>query len=270
MFWDVSGRLVEGRGWLSQLLDIADASLPGLVRAKALYAVAHLASGHQDADAGAETLLEESLALCRGLDSRLEVMATLRLAMVARLQKDDARASALCSEMLALTQRLGDRVGTYLALSQLAMIAIQQGELARGLELAEQSLLLKRQQGDAQAIGVSLRTLAELAWLGGDAKLAADRLRESLMMHNHVRNRRGIADGLELLAEISGARGESERAMRLYGAVEALRQATGARRTGVPRMDPARREATVASARARLSVRRVRAGVVRRTPVVAR
>ena len=72
-------------------------------------------------------------------------------------------------------------------------------------------------------------------------------------MHNHVRNRRGIADGLELLAEISGARGEPERSIRLYGAVDALRQATGARRTGVPRMDPARREATTASARAKLS-----------------
>jgi ATP/maltotriose-dependent transcriptional regulator MalT len=133
------------------------------------------------------------------------------------------------------------------------MIAIQQGEFARARELGERSLLLKRQQGDAQAIGVSQRTLAELAWLRGDAKRAADRLRESLTMHNHVRNRRGIADGLELLAEISGARGDSGRAVRLYGAVEALRQASGARRTGVPRMDPARREATLASARAKLS-----------------
>jgi hypothetical protein len=77
---------------------------------------------------------------------------------------------------------------------------------------------LKRRQGDAQSIGVSLRTLAELPWLGGDTKRAADRLRESVTMHNYVRNRRGIADGLELLAEISGARGDSERAMRLYGA----------------------------------------------------
>src|SRR5204862_3568070 len=102
-------------------------------------------------------------------------------------------------------------------------------------------------------IGVSLRTLAELAWLGGDAKRAAERLREGLTIQNNLRNRRSIADCLELLAEICGARGESDRAMRLYGATEALRQATGARRTGVPRMDPARREAIVASARARLS-----------------
>jgi non-specific serine/threonine protein kinase len=253
MFWDVSGRLAEGLGWLSQLLDMADASLPPLVRAKALYAIAHLASGHLDADAGAETMLEESLALCRGLDARLEVTTTFRLAGVARLREDDARASALCSQMLALAQRMGDRVGTYLALSQLTMIAIQQGELARARALGEQSLRLKRQQSDAQSIGVSLRTLAELAWLGGDAKRAADRLRESLTMHNYVRNRRGIADALELLAEICGARQYSERAVRLYGATEGLRQATGARRTGVPRMDPARRETTLASARASLS-----------------
>jgi ATP/maltotriose-dependent transcriptional regulator MalT len=253
MFWDVSGRLVEGRDWLSELLDMADASVPALVRAKALYALAHVTSGHLDADARAEPLLEESLALCRGLDARQEVLATLRLAAVARLREDDTRASALCTQTLALAERVRDRVGTYLALSQLAMIAIQQGEFAGARELGERSLLLKRHQGDEQAIGVSQRTLAELAWLSGDAKRAADRLRESLMMHNHVRNRRGIADGLELLAEISGARGESERAVRLYGAVDALRQATGARRTGVPRMDPARREATVALARARLS-----------------
>jgi hypothetical protein len=155
--------------------------------------------------------------------------------------------------MLGMAQRTGDRVGTFLVLSQLAMIAVQQGDCTRGLELAERSLLLKRQQGDAQAIGVALRTLAEQAWLGGDPKRAEDQLRESLTMHNHLRNRRGISDALERVAEIRGARGESARAMRLYGAVEALRQATGARRTGVPRMDPARYEATVAAARAKLS-----------------
>ena len=74
-------------------------------------------------------------------------------------------------------------------------------------------------------------------------------LKESLGVHHDLGDRWRIASVLESLAEAARAQGEFERAVRLFGAAEALREAIG---TPVPLCERPDRDSNVAAARARL------------------
>ena len=72
---------------------------------------------------------------------------------------------------------------------------------------------------------------------------------ESLALRRELADKRGIAESLEELAGVAGAQGQAERAARLYGAAEALREAIGA---PIVPVDRARYERAVAAARTQL------------------
>ena len=74
-------------------------------------------------------------------------------------------------------------------------------------------------------------------------------LRESLEVHHDLGDRWRIASVLEALAGTACAQGELERAGRLFGAAEALREAIG---TPVPLCELPHRNRNVAAVRARL------------------
>jgi len=53
-------------------------------------------------------------------------------------------------------------------------------------------------------------------------------LEESLMLFRELGSQWGIANALEELAKLAGVKGQRERAVRLLGAAESLREAIGA------------------------------------------
>ena len=76
-----------------------------------------------------------------------------------------------------------------------------------------------------------------MAWQEGDAASATAHLTESLALRRELGERLGIAECLEGLATVAAGTGQPERAARLLGAAEALREAIGAPLPPVDRPD---------------------------------
>jgi non-specific serine/threonine protein kinase len=253
-FWDLHGRLTEGRAWLAELLEASTTSVPDSIRAKALGAAGFLAVYQGDRQA-ANPHLAEALRLYRvlGDDSGI-AFALITLGTNAQTH-DSATAQALCEEGLGVARRAGDRVGAYWALHMLARLALRQRDYDRGQALIEEGLALKRQQGDSFGIASSLYALGQLAWERGELEPALRLVRESLVLLRDLGHSRSIAIDLMLLACITAERGQVEHAVRLFAAVEELQANLGDKRTAsvVLNIHPSHTEASLAASRAKLT-----------------
>ena len=149
---------------------------------------------------GATALYQGQLGLAEGFETQAVALARATgappwhalgltiLAAIARARDDLPRAAALLAELNAVCQ--ADRIAwpTALNLSQLGEIATDRGELDRAEALSREGL--------------------RLAWAIGE--------------------RRYLAGALAGLARAVAARGDAARGARLYGAVDAVLEATGA------------------------------------------
>jgi hypothetical protein len=90
-------------------------------------------------------------------------------------------------------------------------------------------------------------SLAHLALEQGDLDQAAALYRECLTAFAELENRQAIAGSLEGLAGVLAAQGDPPQAARLFGAAEALREATG---SPLPEGERAGYDRKVAAARA--------------------
>jgi non-specific serine/threonine protein kinase len=265
-FWYTRGYLGEGRGWLEAAL--VGAQGPPAARAGALNGAGNLAwaqgeygraavlheealalrralgdtwgianslgnlaseLAYQGEYARAAVLLEESLALFRALRDRQGVAHQLaNLGGVAYIQGEYARAVALHEEALALRRALGDTGGTAASLNYLGNVAHMQGEYGRAAALHEEALALHRELGSKRGIAGSLISLGLVACMQGDYGGAATLIEECLVLGRDLGARDLVAESLENLAWVAAVRGQPERAARLGGAAEALREALGA------------------------------------------
>ena len=204
-FWYLHGHFSEGRRWLQGTL--AREQDPGDVsgranRARALYGGGVLAM-IQDDNAQALILLEESLALYRGLELRQGVATALNgLGNLAFQQGDHTRAAALHGEALLVRRELGDSHGIATSLGNLATIARTRGDYGGAARLLEESLALRRQIGDAQGAVVAISNLAHIAWEQGDLTRAEALCRESLATSRQLGDRQGVASALGDLAAL--------------------------------------------------------------------
>lgn len=266
-FWCQQGYIIEGRDWLAAMLSLA-ASGPAGARAKALNGAGHLAcmqgdfaaarALHQEGLAlarrrgdkkgaanalgnlgtvaieqgdlaAARTLYQESLALMRVLDNKKGVATQLcGLGRIAEEQGDLAAARALHGESLALTRDLGDRQGTAVALGNLGNVVHREGDVAAAGGFYEEALAILRQLGDEQGVATALINLGNVAFDRGDVAQAHALQQDSLRRFRQQGDKCGIAYGLEGLAWPVAAQGRSERAARLLGAAQALREVLGA------------------------------------------
>jgi len=111
------------------------------------------------------------------------------------------------------------------SLSFLGLVALNQGDGERATALCTEALALHREMGDRRATGLSLHYLA-LAMQGqGDHAAARALLAEALALLLEVQDKNNIASCLDALAGMAVAEGAWERAARVFGAAEAIRQA---------------------------------------------
>ena len=200
----------------------------------------------------AATLLGESLALFRACaDRRGTAWALHNLARVARDQGDADRAAALADESLALFRARGDTRGIAFVLYHLGCIARDQGDLHRAVALSRESQALCRDLGDNGGSAWALTSLGRIAADQGDDRRATALLRESLELARERGDRRELVAGVEGLAAVASAQ-QPERAARLFGAAQALREALCVPR---PPADRAWYDQRVAAAQARLGER---------------
>ncbi|MBI3459366.1 tetratricopeptide repeat protein, partial [Candidatus Acetothermia bacterium] len=183
---------------------------------------------YQGQHAQAAKMLEESLRLWRELgDAWGTAMVLLLLGEVALSQGEHERARALLDEGLALCRSVGDKRGIALALNILGAIAHLQRDCERATAMLEESLRLCREIGDKRGLALALDILGVVSHLQGDPIRATAVLKESLALRRDLGDKRGIADCVEDLALIDLTQ-DPERAAKLFGMAEGLRQSIGA------------------------------------------
>jgi len=106
-------------------------------------------------------------------------------------------------------------------------VRLYQGDFAAARACFEESLALRRQIGDLEGIAGSLHCLGLVAVAQGELTSARDQCREGLAVFRQLGDRLGVAESLELLAGLAQKENEPERAARLYGTAEHLRETIG-------------------------------------------
>ena len=220
-FWRLKGHLTEGRRCMEEAL-ARGATMPAASRAMALFVAGTMASFQADYRS-AQPLLEESLALFRELgDTRGVAYALGSAGIVAVGQNRLQRGIALFGESTDLLLKVGDRWGAaYMTLFSGAGW-LRGRDHARAERLAERGLALSREAGDRHSTSIALYILARLARAKRDHERATHLFKEGLKLSAEIEDETIIAYCLEGLADVAGAEGRVVRAVRLWGAAEAL------------------------------------------------
>jgi predicted ATPase/class 3 adenylate cyclase len=220
-FWEVRGRLSEGRDWLTTLLSPSDDEKPTGGRALALAAAGYL--GLWLGDLEASTAYGEAarrMAHEVGDDFALAFSMTV-LGLTSRFRGDSAMALVLLDDAVSRWRRLDEPRGVYNAMVLLGNVMALQGQYDEAATLFERGLAEARQHGDVWSTAGASIAYARLALLQGDLNRARALGRESLALYDQFADMRSVAICLHLLARVDVAAGSSERGARLLGAAEA-------------------------------------------------
>jgi predicted ATPase/DNA-binding NarL/FixJ family response regulator len=265
--WIVRGAFAEGARWYDAFLALpAAASAPDAVRGPALAGRAQLAmaSGSPAAAELALSALELCWSAGNQFEAAAALNLLTEIALHAgRLDEAWARGT----EALAVARSEGDRWNEGYALGTMATVAGFRGNLRAAEDLATEALAVMRAieqlwgaartllgLGDLarvkadyetararyrEALGIlrelharpdmarCLAGLGRIAVEQGDAATARSDLSESLRLSYTSGSRTGMARGLEALARLALLEGQPETALRLAGAMTALRAEAG-------------------------------------------
>ena len=254
------GDLRQARALYEEALTVRRSLGDGHGTALVLANLGDLALQQGDLDP-AHALHTEGLELRRRLGDRSGVADSLAaLGRVALARGDRATARTLHTEGLAERRRVGDRPGMPGSLSALAELARLDGEVATASALLEEALAVATELDDRHCVTHSLLHLARLARDQGDAARADALYRQAMPApepgSGDIPPTASTATWLEGLGAVTVADGRAERAARLLGAADALRQAIG---TPLPAHEAADRNDSVAACSAALGEDRFRA-----------
>lgn len=197
--------------------------------ADVLHALAQVVD-FQSKTARAIAIGQESVALYRELGVKGHALsnALYKLGDFALDQGDLEQAGLLYQESLTRSRDIGFVSNIGEALYGLALVAQYQGELGRAAELMEESLIIERELGKQAWIAYIQRSLGDIAASLGQPERALQLYAESLALLQCVRNENWeIAETLRQVAAVLGGRGCPDRAARLFGAAESIRETTG-------------------------------------------
>jgi non-specific serine/threonine protein kinase len=189
-------------------------------------------SAYYQGDLGqAQRLHEESLAINRQLGETNGIATSLNnLANVAADCGSFGDAQRLYEEALEINRKIGNRASEAINLNNLGLAAYHCGDHLRAKELHVESLAIRRDLGDRHGVAESLNHLGKVARAESDLLEARRLHRESLAVQHDLGDKLGMTDCLDAAAMLATSLGEHERAARLLGAVERLRERMGAPR----------------------------------------
>ena len=137
----------------------------------------------------------------------------------------DARADA--ERGLAIREASGDLYGLAHARAALVQLELALGENDAAATLAEQSIPVFRDAGRRSDLAWELLRAATAYSRLGDRAQARDRLREALRVGVEIAEAAVLVAIAEQAAAVSARAGDDDGALRLFGASQALRRATG-------------------------------------------
>jgi predicted ATPase/class 3 adenylate cyclase len=251
------GTIIWMRGKVAEAVSLSEERVrlmrqggePGELAVALSYLADHV-SMHGDYSRG-QALYVEALALFRQTGNELLVGAMLvqsalhlwfslgdPVIIVQRLQQGQA-----------LINKVGDRHWSAQCSNLAALVALSAGELTRAYDLTQEYLALCREVDARYNIGWALHLMGRVQARQGDRRAAFSSYRQSLAISRELGERFNIPDNLEGLAGVAAAEGEFRWAAQLWGAAEALREASA---QPLPPVDRASYELAVASDRAQL------------------
>ncbi|GLV59231.1 hypothetical protein KDH_60580 [Dictyobacter sp. S3.2.2.5] len=236
------GVLGSNQGDLTRAVELWQMGLTLFRRAGATLGIAWalsnigLATMYQGEYSRARQFLEESLALFRELAEQeshdpLQIRSSsassgvpftlFRLAAIANIQGDYARARTLAEESLPLLRATGDIMRISLVLEILVLVALNQGDLDRAQELLAEKVVLDRETGSRRVIGTTLLFQGQLALLRGELDRARDLLTESIAILKEIAasgmpSQESLAEALSLLGRVSARQGVLVRAQSMH------------------------------------------------------
>jgi predicted ATPase/DNA-binding SARP family transcriptional activator/Tfp pilus assembly protein PilF len=241
------GDLRGARAMYEEALDVRRRQGDGHGTAMVLANLGDLALQQGDLETS-HALHTEGLDLRRRLGDRSGVADSLAaLGKVALAQGDRETARTLQSQGLAERRRMGDRPGMPASLSALAELARLDGDPATAAGLLQEALTVATELDDRHCMTAALLHLARLARDQGDSAQADALYRQAMPITDaggDVPPTGSTATWLEGLATIGIDDGHPDRAARLLGAADSLRQAIGA---PLPAHEAADRNDTIAA-----------------------
>jgi non-specific serine/threonine protein kinase len=231
-YWETASRFTEARGWLEQLLAVAERAgdtgeaISPATRAKVLFAAGEAAVVQGDISRGAP-LLEQSLALAHELPGYLAGFALNALGAVASAQGHIEQAMAYFQEALEQLEPLGDPTFTSIPLNNLGTQALLRGDLDQATNQLAQALELARHAGDRPRSAYALFNLAKVKLRRGDLARAATLGREALAVMRDFGSPYYLEGCIDVLGEVAWGTGQGKQAARLQGAAAALREIMG-------------------------------------------
>ena len=142
-------------------------------------------------------------------------------------ENDHVKAQSLLEECLALSREVGDKGIESFGELFLGIAAVVEGEYTKARSLLEESIALSRKMGNQRNIAIGLLILGSSAFAQSDYVTARALYEESLALFRKMDYQSMMAYCLEHLAAVAVAQGQPTVGVRLWGAVERLREGIG-------------------------------------------
>jgi predicted ATPase/DNA-binding CsgD family transcriptional regulator len=225
-FWELRGRVNDGRAWLDQMLAVETPDRR--LRATALARAGRLAWRQRDYER-ARALLDESVAIERALGDQVAVARRLRsLALVALTEGDTDAAIALCEQSMEVFRSHGDEQGLAWALEYLGWAHYVGSDVAAGNELMREAMAVNRAVGDPALTADALLGLAYGAHEAGDRDAQRRHLTAALAAAREAGGIVGEPDWLWATTALAANEGRYRAALRLAGGADAVSRTGGA------------------------------------------
>jgi len=221
-FWVTHGYVNEGQQHLAEAL-----ARESLSRTKARGDALMMSAQFAYPDyATAQTLYEECLAIWRELGDKSSIAVALtQLGLIKHEQGDHTNTLSYLEQSLTLHQEAGERRNSAHTLYWLGCIAEEQGDLEKARFHLEEAYAIDLEFG--QRAGHAQWKLGDVLSMQGVYAAARKLLIESLKVAWELGDKALANASLEYLAWLAYSEGESERAVRLFGAADILRTTCG-------------------------------------------
>jgi len=227
-FWSLRDHQGEAQSWIGQILPAADSMDPE-ARAELVWAAAGVASDRGD-DAAIRLACERLKPLLPGIqDRRLRAMAHLAIAWGTPITGDYESALRDASQSLEQLRRLDEPFWSALAAFTVGSMELALGRHDDAAGHLREARDVAERFDSAWLTAGSRVQLGTLGVLDGRLAEAREQLDEALSMSLAARSTPFVAVSLAAQARLAFVEQQPERAARLAGAAEGLRQRVGVR-----------------------------------------
>ena len=243
--WLAMGLLAFSRGDNSQAIaaneiaanlarQLGDKSL--LARALGFEASGRMVTGEVE---GLDASIQQGVAAAResGDDFAHGMMLGMFASRMMMSGYDFEAANVYSDEALALLRKSDNRWGLTMILMSLGMAARYQGRMEEARSNLSVCLPIFHQIGDQHRANMIVSELAHIDRIEGRYDLAAQAYRATITEWERLGHRAAVANQLECFAFIAKRYEEAERAAKLFGAAEALREIINIAMTKVERIE---------------------------------